>query len=161
MIIKLAIAGAVIYALFRFIKYVRSQPPEQRRSYYLTLVISSAAAALVLLSITGRVHWLAGIIGGAMPFVRQFVMRHIYNKLSPGERSESGSTGQGKRPPPSMNMDLAQARSILGVSADASESDIIQAHRSLMQKLHPDRGGNDYLASQINAAKELLLKSVG
>lgn len=159
MIVKLAIAAAVIYLLFRFTKHVRSKPPEQRRSYYLTLVISSAAAGLVLLSLTGRVHWLAGIIGGAMPFVRQFVMQHIYNKLSPGDRTQGGTEGQAE-PPPSMHMDLAQARSILGVRPDAGEEDIVRAHRSLMQKLHPDRGGNDYLASQLNAAKELLLKEI-
>lgn len=50
-----------------------------------------------------------------------------------------------------------RARRILGVDEGASRDEIVEAHRRLMQRNHPDRGGSEYIASEINQAKQVLL----
>lgn len=60
-------------------------------------------------------------------------------------------------PQPLSGTSDAEARAILGVGPNASEAEIREAYSRLMRMAHPDRGGTDGLAAQLNAARDRLL----
>jgi hypothetical protein len=52
---------------------------------------------------------------------------------------------------------LFRARKLLGVRANASRGEIIDAHRRLLAMVHPDRGGTNDQVHEATAARDLLL----
>jgi hypothetical protein len=75
-----------------------------------------------------------------------------------GDGWREHAQGQGTAPPASTtDMTRDEALAILGLVKGADAEEIRAAHRRLMQRFHPDRGGSDYLAAKINEAKRLLL----
>ena len=56
------------------------------------------------------------------------------------------------------SLNESQALEILGLKQNATRDQVVHAHRKLMQKLHPDRGGSTYLAAKVNEAKSILLE---
>ena len=77
----------------------------------------------------------------------------------PGQWRDGLSFGQGQQVRTTgSEMDRRKALAILGLNEKAQKEDIIKAHKRLMQKLHPDTGGSEYLAIKINQAKDFLLK---
>lgn len=67
-----------------------------------------------------------------------------------------GGTGQGSTRRTG-GMTEEEAYEILGLEAGAPAAKIREAHRRLMQRVHPDVGGSSFLAARINEAKDVLL----
>ena len=75
----------------------------------------------------------------------------------PGHEQGGGSHSPGRAT--TSTMSEREARKVLGLNESATQAEIVATHRRLMQKMHPDRGGSDYLASKINQAKDRLLNN--
>lgn len=60
--------------------------------------------------------------------------------------------------PPRPELSLAEARAILGVGPEATLAEVKAAYTRLIQVAHPDKGGTEGLAAQLNAARDRLIK---
>jgi hypothetical protein len=77
--------------------------------------------------------------------------------LIAGARSRRGPYARGAPAPGGPGMNQREARAVLGVGERAGPEEIRAAHARLMAKIHPDQGGTDGLAAQVNAARDVLL----
>jgi len=139
--------------------WYRKQPANLRAMAAFKLCLIILGLALLYLTITGKLHWIGAFFAALLPLLPKgfaWLMRGL--GLLRFLRSKRGNTKT--KPTQATAMTETQAREILGVSQRASRQEVIDAHRRLMQKVHPDRGGNDWLASQLNSAKELLLARI-
>lgn len=121
-------------------------------------------SVVLVLALMGRLNWLLAVLGvavaalaRALPVLLRYApqLQRLWvwfkdNKQQPSSHQRQYKSSVGK-------MSREQALSVLGLRQNATRDEIIQAHRRLIQKNHPDRGGSDYIAAQINEAKKILL----
>lgn len=96
-------------------------------------------------------HYCTSRDADSSQLLESYLAQRFPGDASFGERPGSGA-GDSRG-----NMNRREALAVLGLDESADKEAIVAAHRKLIQKLHPDRGGNDYLAAKINQAKDLLL----
>ncbi len=147
---------AAIASLIYIGKRWQSLPEDERKGFAKKFGLYAVAGVVLALVVTGRAHWLMGVLAallalaGRLAQFAQYVP--LFKKMMDGVSGDSQPAN-----PVATAMTRKEAADILGVDANASEEDIRLAHKKLMQKIHPDRGGSDGLAKQLNQAKEVLL----
>ena len=142
---------------------ISNAPADKRKNLIFWSTTGVIIGTLVVLVATGRMNWLYALGGSIaafmprvisalryLPLINRFRQQYTQSNTHQSGRQSAGRANPGK-------MTIAEAREILGIKPDASREEIIMAHKRMMQKVHPDRGGSDYLAAQINRAKDTLL----
>lgn len=108
----------------------------------------AVAIALVGVNFLRGGNWLfgGGLIAGALAWSGAKIF------------STFGAVAQEK--PKARNFELDRARSLLGVDEGADQAAIKAAWRTRLTEHHPDRGGDEELARQINRARDMLLEEI-
>ena len=165
-VFHILIPAIAVLTVIWFVKSYQQGTPDQRKRLVVGFLFAIVFGFVLFMALTGRIHYIAAIVTGLLPFVRRavpllrcipFVRRFVKNVKVEETTKNEGSDSSKAAGSSSSIMTRAQALDVLGLEEGASEEEIVDAHRRLMQKCHPDRGGNDYLAAQLNQAKDKLL----
>jgi len=100
---------------------------------------------------------LAQWYAGDLPSAEALEVYLEREREQPVRRPTPAQRADAPKPTALQHMPQEEARAVLGLSPGAGPEEIRAAHRRLVQRLHPDRGGSDYLAAKINEAKDVLL----
>jgi DnaJ-like protein len=115
---------------------------------------SRAGTRLESLDVPALVAFLADIDEDSRALLATYLDRR-----DPAWREHAQSdAATGQRSAPRGPMTDQEAYQVLGLQPGAKAEEIVNAHRALMKRLHPDLGGTNYLAARINEAKDTLLR---
>lgn len=135
--------GLAAVALWALVRLGRQTERARRGHWRISATILSAACLGGAVLAASRGAWLA-----AAGLAAAGVWLAVQSRIRP----------TAPKPQNADPMSKAEARAILGVSADADAQTIHAAWRRLMARAHPDQGGTEGLAARVNAARDRLLK---
>lgn len=138
------LAGGLVLA---FLAWMRQSGPRLKRREWRLL---SGAIALAAFAASA----FEALRGGWSPAAILFLLGLWLASTTRGSAGKAPSA-----PVPSMGE--TQARQLLGLGPEAGRKEVLEAYARLIKLAHPDKGGTDGLAAQINAARDRLLRKPG
>lgn len=144
------LAAILIVGVLLLIRWFTQADPQNVRSLFKIIAVVAAIAAVVILILTGRLYALMIGVTALAPLTPFFV--RFFNS---GAEADVGTKSQASSSP---FMSPEEAYRILGLKTGATPADIKKAHKTLIQKIHPDHGGSDYLTQKVNQARDILLE---
>ena len=153
MILILWLLGILIVALT--VRQLLKSAPRNGKPFLLRVVVILVLLAAAAMAMRGLWPVAMSLLGGLMVYGRPVLQAFgLWRQLQSMQKKQQDQSTPSTS---SATMDTNTARQILELEEGASKEDILAAHKRMMAKNHPDKGGSTYLASQINQAKDLLL----
>ncbi len=131
-----------LYALYRFFL---NADVRQIKALFLSASMVTLSLALFYMAISGRLVAALGLVVALTP-----VILSIFKQW----RNENGETLDTTS---ETIKTRADALEVLGLQDGANEKEIKAAYKKLMQKVHPDHEGSEWMAAKLNQARDLLL----
>lgn len=163
MAVRLFLALIAVAGIMWYLAWYHRADPEARRRSLRTVTLYGIGIGLLVLVVTGRIPWLFALFSAAVPWInRAMAARQAWHYFRRWGDQGQGGAGGGQGPGrPIESMTRNEALEILGLRPGATREEVIDAHRKLMSRVHPDKGGSDYLAQSINQARKILLDDSG
>lgn len=126
------------------IRYLVNADPAFLASVFKNSLLIVVAIIALFFFLTGRANFYV------LPILLPIAISYIIQKYRKPDAAPQASQDS-----------IKESYDILGLDEGASREEIIEAHRRLIKKNHPDKGGSPYLAKKLNEAKDILLNSKG